>query len=182
MNKLWVLLWCTLCLTLTACGSGGDSHHHNDDVVIVHYPPELHSFQLVDSYGFNSDDDPNVIPALSPFVDGGLFEVYWDVHAMDDYTVELRINDRPSFVNSRLVSNDYCGAGLSCDLEGALWCEYNKDFSLTCDPPEVENPGVYRTYVDDWIFELPQRLYFLLEVCDTVTTSCEFQIVDALFE
>lgn len=98
---------------------------------------------------------------------------------MDDYTIELRINDRPDFTGSRLISSDYCGPGLECDREGIQFCDYFADFSLSCAPPSAAAP---RVYFDDMVVALPETLFLLLDLCDTRSEHCEFRIREVVFE
>lgn len=154
--------------------SGGDRHN----------PPELEAFHMVDSYGVATDEDPITQLRLNPFMDSGLFEAFWFVDNEDDYFVELSVNNQPQLSGRRLIGEDFCGPGLECDRDGVLFCEYNADFSISCDPPSEQFPGQTLTYFDDMIDinNLPQTLYFILDVCDARSDVCEFQILDVLME
>jgi hypothetical protein len=148
-------------------------------------PPELEAFHMVDSYGVSTDEDPFTQLRLSPYMDSGLFEVFWYVNNEEDYTVEMSINDQPSLAGRIVVAEDYCGPGLECDLDGIQFCEYNPDFSISCDPPSEDFPGRTLTYFDELIDlsrPLPQTLYFILDICDTRSDICEFQILDVSME
>jgi hypothetical protein len=168
------------CAVLSGCGGGsGSSGHHPPEP--VHYPPGLNAFHLVDSYGTSSEDHPHSDLVLNPYVDSGQFEFYWYADNVDDYTIELRINDRPDVYGSRLVSNDYCGPGLDCDLEGIQFCDYFADFSLSCAPPGTTT-GASRVYFDDMVYVVPERLYLILDLCDTRSDYCEFRTREVIFE
>lgn len=146
---------------VTGCGGSGGSSGGGHDAP---YLPSLNAFHLVDSYGESSEDaaDPDLV--LSPYIHGGQFEVYWYADNLHDYTIELRINDAPRLSGSRLISSDYCGIDLECDLEGIQFCEYHADFSMSCDPPGTANPNQYITYFDDLIVTVPETLYPLARI------------------
>ncbi|MCW8195145.1 hypothetical protein F6455_10140 [Proteobacteria bacterium 005FR1] len=177
-TKLWLGAMVVL---LSGCGGGGSgsgsgSDHHHEP---VHYPPELDAFHVVDSYGVSSEDSPHSQLVLNPYVDGGQFEIYWYATNMDDYTIELRINDRPDFAGSRLISSDYCGPGLDCDRDGIQFCEYFADFSMSCAPPSATST---RVYFDDMVYALPEQLFLILDLCDTRSDSCEFRTREIIIE
>jgi hypothetical protein len=177
MNKTGFWLLATAVL-LSGCGggSGGGNHHHPEP---VHYPPGLDAFHLVDSYGISSEDFPDSELALNPYLDSGQFEFYWYADNVDDYTIELRINDHPDLVGSRLISSDYCGPGLDCDRDGIQFCEYFSDFSISCAPPSATSP---RVYFDDMVLALPEKLFLILDLCDTRSDYCEFRTREVIFE
>jgi hypothetical protein len=169
-----------ICGLLSGCGAGGGSGS-NPPPPPVHYPPGLDAFHLVDSYGISSEDFPHSEMILNPYLDGGQFEFYWYADNIDDYTIELRINDVPDFYSSRLVSSDYCGPGLDCDRDGIQFCEYFADFSLSCAAPGA-GTGSSRVYFDDMVYAVPETLFLILDLCDTRTDYCEFQTREVIFE
>ncbi|MEX1034254.1 MAG: hypothetical protein WDZ30_12895 [Cellvibrionaceae bacterium] len=162
--------------TLAGCrsesDSGGSSSHD------PHYYPRLDAFHLVDSYGNSTEDDIDPFLVLDPFIDSGLFEFYWYADNLHDYTIEFRINDAPRLGGSRLISSDYCGIDLACDLDGIQFCQYYADFSMSCDPPDTANPNQYITYFDDLIETVPQTMYLILDLCDTESDYCEYQTLE----
>lgn len=178
MNRtgFWLLMSCA---ALSGCGagSGGKDHHHPEP---LHYPPGLDAFHVVDSYGVSSEEHPHSELVLNPYRDSGQFEIFWYADNMDDYTIELRINDSPEFYGSRLISSDYCGPGLDCDRDGIQFCDYFADFSVSCTAPGTT--ASTRVYFDDLISALPERLFLILDLCDTRTDYCEFRSRPVFFE
>lgn len=175
-KSLYLTAIVALLVAITGCRSSASGGHHHTN------PPELLEFNMVDSYLVNSGTDPFTQLALSPYIDGGLFEVYWDVYNEDDYVVELSVNDVPDLSGRRVIKREVCGPGLDCDLEGEFYCEYYEDFSMTCDLPSEPNPGERVVYFDDLIQFVPQTLYFILDICDTNSDLCEYQILDVVME
>ena len=163
--------------------TGCRSSYRNDDRDRIP-PPELLAFHMVDSFGVDSEIEPLTQLTLNPFRDSGLFEVFWDVDNEDDYFVEMSINDRPSLNGRVSIIEELCGPGLECDLFGEFFCEYNAEYSISCDLPSEEFPGQFPVLFDDLIIDLgePQRMYFILEICDTNSNICEFQILDVIME
>jgi len=177
MSKLAILTIISIVAAISGCRATYDDHTDYHPA-----PPELEGFHMVDSYGVSSFENPFVDLALNPYIDSGLFEIFWDVNNESDYTVVISINDIPSLAGGRVIGTDYCGPGLDCDFEGVQFCEYNADFSISCDPPSEEFPGRTLTYFDDLIETIPQTMYFILDVCDTQSDICKFQILDVLME
>ena len=177
MNRFVYFTVFAVAVLLTGCRAGHSTDHHDH-----HNPPVLEAFHMVDSYGVASDQDPFTQLTLNPYLDSGLFELFWYVDNEDDYTVEISINDQPQLFGRRVLAEEYCGPGLECDLDGLEFCEYNADFSISCDPPSEPLPGQTVTYFDDMIVTIPQTMYFILDICDTRSDVCEYQILDVVME
>ncbi len=175
MNKLITLILIGSLILLGGCREG---HSRYVDIP----PPELEAFYIVDSYGVDTDLDPFTQPILDPFVDSGLFEVFWEVENDDGYFMELSINDRPFLAGREVISDEYCGPGQECDYFGELFCEYNADFTITCDLPSEDFPGQRPAYFDHLVTSLPQTMYLMLDICDTNSDLCELQIMDVVIE
>lgn len=164
--KIWYRsLLLVVIVALGACGGGGGT------VVAapppVNYVPELRSFDMFDSYDIDTRVDGRTALALNPYLYGGLFDIFWRVNSLEDYKVELRINDRPSPVASFLIHSTWCGAGRWCDQSGSLICEYTPHLSLACEGrPLVDVSPLFP--------RLPIELYLILQVCDGNSSYCEF--------
>lgn len=158
-------------------GCGGSVHRHVDFP-----PPVLEAFYIVDSYGVDTDLDPFTQPVLDPFFRSGLFEVFWEVDNEDGYFVELSINDRPSLTGREVIADEYCGPGQDCDFFGEFFCEYNADLTMSCDLPTENFPGQRVEYFGHLVDSLPASMYLILDICDTNSDVCEFQILDVVIE
>nr|WP_324258606.1 hypothetical protein [Cellvibrio fontiphilus] len=159
-------------LLLVGCGGSGSAVSDPGE----DYRPELRAFDIIDSYDTDTAK-PNHPPlALSPYFYDGLFEVFWSVNSLEDYTVSLRINDRASIANSILISSQVCGAGFACDQGGGWICEYTNDFFMSCDTSSRE-VDIYPL-----IDQLPQRVFLLLEVCDRNSGYCEYDYYPVTLE
>lgn len=163
----------SISLVLFGCGGGSspaDDHHHEE------YIPELHAFDIIDSYDVDTAA-PNHPPLkLSPYLYDGLYEIFWDVNSLEDYTVSLRINDRPTLDNSLVIHSQVCGAGRRCDQSGNWVCEYTSDFYMSCDG-SASAVDIYPL-----IGQVPQKVYMLIEVCDTNSNYCEFDYYPVTLE
>lgn len=155
-------------LGLAACGGGGGG---SGAVYVesppVNYTPVLRSFDLFDSYDVDTRIDRSTPVTLSPYFYEGVFDLFWRVDSLEDYYVELSLNDRPSPLASIPIYSERCGAGLRCDQAGAWVCEYTSDLFLACET------GPY-TDISPLFPVLPQRLYLILQICDTDSNYCEF--------
>lgn len=176
--KLFALpLIALILLGVTACG-GSSSASHPDD-----YVPELRYFDIIDSYDVDTARDPGADLALTPFRYNGLFEVFWEVNSLEDYSVTLKINDRPSLVDSITIHSEVCGENRWCDQAGNLVCEYTDDFFMSC-----ENSGqlvdILPLFSVDENEEpiTPETLYLFLEVCDYDSYYCEYDYYPVLME
>lgn len=167
MKKYIALIVVVASMSLTGCG-GGELHS-------VDYVPELHRFDVVDSYGVDTAKSHATL-ALNPYVENGLFDIYWEVNSLEDYQVNVRINDRPSVNNSYLVYSKVCGAGRACDQSGGAICEYTSDFTLSC------NNSNHPTDIGYLFDEVPQKLYLILEVCDYDSTYCIYDYHPVVME
>ena len=179
MKKAPLITLLGMVIVMTGCRSGSHGHYYND-IPSTNYVPYLEEFNMVDSYGEDTYDYLYPAPAISPYVDNGLFEVYWFVDSVEDYIVEYRINTSPSVEDSRLINSDICGAGLACDQDGLQFCQYFDDFTITCD--SNDNNDFYLIDISDMIFTVPQTLYLILQVCDIDSYVCEYDYLPVLME
>jgi hypothetical protein len=154
---------------LVGCGGSGRSAGvvYADNPPPVNYTPELYSFDLFDSYDVDTRVDSVTPLALSPFYYEGLFDIFWQANSLENYHLELRLNDRPSSYNSLLIHHEICGEGLWCDQAGSLICEYTSDLFMACESEPLVD-------VSPLIQTLPQELYLILQVCDINSSWCEF--------
>ena len=157
---------------LSACHYEGYYEHSNQDYPIV-------QFDMIDTDGTNSSFASVYDLNISPYVNGGQFELYWETLPYNDYSVEVRVNTWPSLVGSQLIYTDICGSGYFCDETPILYCDYQVDFDIACEGffgnPQIANVGHLLT-------DIPQRLYFILDVCDQYTGYCDFQALPVVME
>lgn len=169
-------------IIITACGAEGsvsvhDGHHGNDPVV-VDDEPALYEFHLVDTYGVNTEFDNDEL-ALSPYVNGGEFEVFWDVGSDSDYFVEIRFNTEPTTDRSRLISSEFCGPGLYCDSHQYQFCDYTSGFDIRCETSDGE---LQNEYIGDLLSVVPQEAFIIFQVCDTNFFYCEYDVLPVIME
>lgn len=169
--KTWSLPLLLLITLFSLIGCGGRSTVTH---VIVPPPqppinvtPELVSFNMLDSYDVDTRIDNHTPLALSPYLYNGMFDIFWRVNSLEDYIVELRINDRPGPQASFLVHSELCGAGLWCDQSGKLTCEYTNNFELACGAEDFLD-------VSELFQTVPQELYLVLQICDADSHYCEY--------
>ena len=154
---------------LTACGGdGGDSHAFNPHPTLIH-------FDIVDSYGVDSATSSAPL-AINPYLYNGLFDIFWDVNSIEDYRINIRINDAPGVANSFLVYSEICGAGRACDQDGNVICEYTSDLTLSCN--NASNP----TDISALFRAIPQDLYMVFEICDLNSPYCAYDFRRVLME
>lgn len=159
MNKTIALMLVISSLLLTACGGGREAE--------VVYVPDIHRFDVVDSYGVDTAKS-NATLAINPYLDNGLFDIFWEVNSLEDYKVNILVNDIRSANRSFLVYSEVCGAGLACDQDGGVICQYTSDFTLSC------NNSSRVADIGDLFLQVPQPLYLVLEVCDIHAYSCDY--------
>lgn len=165
---------CLLYISVILSGCGSDSvavdDHHED------YVPELHAFDIIDSYDVDTAT-PNHPPlAFNPYLYEGLYEIFWDVNSLEDYTVSLSINDRATLAGSLVIHSQVCGAGRRCDQSGNWVCEYTSDFYMSCDG-SADEVDIYPL-----IGQVPQKVYMLIEICDTNSGYCEYDYYPVTLE
>ncbi len=156
---------------LVACGGSGSAAHPPSHVL-----PELRIFDIIDSYGTDTAQPQHPPLALSPYLYDGLYEIFWEVNSVKDYTVSLRINDRASIADSILIHSQVCGAGRRCDQVGNWICEYTQDFFMSCDDA-ARAVDIYSL-----IRQVPQRVYLFLEICDRYSGYCEYDYYPVTLE
>jgi hypothetical protein len=145
---------------LTACGGGEREPVYNPTPTLVHY-------DIVDSYGVDTATSSTSL-AINPYLDNGMFDIFWKVNSLEDYRVNIRINDRSTPDNSFLIYSDICGANQACDQLGNVICEYTSDFTLSC------NSSSRVVDIGELFKQVPQRLYMVLEICDIDSSYCAY--------
>jgi hypothetical protein len=97
-----------------------------------------------------------------------MFDIFWKVNSLEDYRVNIRINDRATPSNSFLIYSEVCGANLACDQLGNVICEYKSDFTLSC------NNSSRIVDIGELFKKVPQDLYMVLEICDIDSSYCAY--------
>jgi hypothetical protein len=173
MNRLLCATGLVLMLAgLSGCG--GDTVAVDDPQ--QNYTPELRVFDIIDSYDTDTANANHLPLALTPYRYDGLYEVFWDVNSLEDYTVSLRINNRASIGGSLVVHSQVCGAGRRCDQSGGWVCEYTNDFFMSCEGSARE------TDIFALINKMPQKVYMFIEICDSNSGYCEFDYYPVTLE
>ena len=164
-------------LVLSACGGGSGgisiSHSSYDSGYAVADEPALIRASVYDSFGDQSSIDDNFVAEIDPYLDYGLFEVNWQVDAIDDYYVEIAFGHSLFYDSATVVHAEYCGPYESCDLQGVSLCEYTTDYAMRCDS------GLAFSDLRPHIFQLPQNGYFFVSVCSTDLNYCEYDTIRA---
>jgi len=174
MKQLKALGLIFAAIVLGACRAEVTSDHYDD-------PPELKSFHIIDSYLTNSEFDRNTPLVISPYIDDGEFELFWEVNPRVRYRAELFLNDRPDTRSAISLSSNWCGPGEDCGNFSYQYCQYKPDLRMECARPEQNAPS--RDVNISWLFdELPERLFFVLEVCDRSLFYCEYRSREVTFE
>jgi hypothetical protein len=162
---------------LTGCGddsvevSLGYSYSDKDN--------ELYQFDVIDSYGNDSEFDSISNLAISPYINGGVFDLFWDIRTDYDYIVDFRINTTPTLAGSKLVFSDYCDALSLCYDNQYLYCEYQSDFEMVCENFKGDGQA---SYIGDYIDRIPKTLYLILDTCNGEGFSCNYQAIPVLME
>ncbi len=168
-----------------------DDHHYDDYYYEEYYyeetyyessyndSPVLSTFEIVDTYNTNSEFEPEETLYISPYINSGYFDIYWNIFSDYDYFVEFRFNTEATTVGSRLISSEWCGPGLDCENHQYQYCEYTSDFYLEC---ESGSGSFQMEYIGDMIQEIPQSAYFIVQACDTSFFYCESQIRHVVME
>lgn len=162
---------------LTGCGddsvevSLGYNYSDNDT--------ELYQFNVIDSYGTDSEFDSISSLAISPYINGGAFDLYWDIRTDYDYIVDFRINTTPTLAGSQLVFSDYCDSLSSCYDNQYLFCEYQSDFNMICENFKGDTQAAY---IGDYIDRIPKTLYLILDTCNGEGFNCSYQAIPVLME
>lgn len=168
MKKLFGLLMAFVSISLIACGGGGGSTRVVTPQVI-NYTPELQHFDIVDSYGIDTAKPGTTPLTIDPYYDGGLFDVFWEVNSLEDYRMNIRINDTAGVNNSLLIYSEICGLNRACDQGGGVICEYTANYMLSCNGSN--NPRYIRELFPDGA---PEGLHLVLEVCDLNSSYCAY--------
>ncbi len=129
-------------------------------------PQALTDFILVDSYGVDSGYSPDAPLAIDPFVNAGVFEVFWQARFSRYYSLYLSVSDTPYIADAIPVYETGCGPGQHCNLDGYALCQYNQDFTLFCE----NGPIIDMVEV---LYEVPQNVYFFAELCGAY--DCDYR-------
>ncbi|MFL0810926.1 MAG: hypothetical protein K6L76_10975 [Agarilytica sp.] len=175
---------------LAACGEAGyyyeeeivyyeDDYAHEHEEVHHLDPPALYQFHAIDTYETSSEFDTETDLAISPYVNHGEFELYWETHSYDDYFVEFMFNTRPSPIGAEVVTSEWCGPYEYCNNHQYQFCEYTPNLYLSCETPYGDYQSVY---IGDRLATIPEDGYFILQVCDSTLFYCEYQALPVSVE
>ncbi|MCP8899081.1 hypothetical protein [Gilvimarinus xylanilyticus] len=144
-----------LLFALALLGGCKEGEHHSPPPP----PPQaLIDYALIDSYGVDSDYDPGVPLVIDPYVEAGVFEVFWEVRYAEPYRFYLSMGETPYIDDSLRVYERRCGPGRACNLDGYALCQYRTDFTLACE----NGPWVDMLPI---IYKVPQDVYLFAEIC-----------------
>ncbi len=152
---------------------------------VVHVPepssdePMLYHYFIVDSFGVSSEFDESVELEIDPFVDDGIFEVYWDVESYRDYRVTLSVNNDDDLLGGAFLSTEVCGPSHSCDYTGLQMCQYFPDYTMGCGY-DLHEAELNRVSVDHLVITEPETLYINIDVCNLDETWCESDSIPVL--
>lgn len=140
--------------------------------------PELNELEIIDTNGSDSSLAPESEIALSPTEvqqegqENGLFVLYWDIVADDEYLVSVYINDRNRISDALILYDAFCDDRDSCHDNQFLVCEYQSDPLLICEDFEDNESTTDIGLILD-VNDLPQELYLIIETCDAYGYGCE---------
>jgi hypothetical protein len=161
-------------LVLTACGGGGSSS------TPVSLTTTINSFSIVGTSASNAGDP---VP-INANVNGGNFEVSWDVSSSDAYHVEMYISDDATLDTNTDINilGKNCGSNATfyeCSKTANFSCKFKTTNLISCGPISVANTEVdLMTYLST----LPKAAYFILDACNGLLTSCKTQAVEVVFQ
>ncbi len=162
-------------LTLMACGGTyyeEESYSYEDDYSHSYDEPELYQFHVIDTYETNTEFDNETHLALSPYINTGEFEIYWNADSDDDYFVEFYFNTSPNPIGGELISTEWCGPYEYCHDHQYQFCEYTPSLYLSC---ESSSGDYHSSYIGNRLTEVPQDAYLILQVCDSQFYYCEYE-------
>lgn len=157
-----------LVLVLTGCGGGEADRPYNPT-------PNFKNFSVVDSYGVDSVESSQPL-AINPYIDDGLFDVFWWVSSAESYSIHLYINDYNDLTDAIEFYSDVCGGTGHCGQDGNAICQYTSDFYIACNDSRNE------TDIASLFDRVPKSLYLLMEVCDTDSPYCTLRSRQVLME
>lgn len=182
------LITASLLILLSACG---EHYEEQQNTPIVNY------FEVVDSFGYSSipfhvfNENHGVYAdhlLVSPIINDGYFELWWDVSHYNAYSTLIYINDRPTHFGAYELEAISCKNQQNCNNTGFAYCFYNryannskighKD-TLSCSTQARENEQVDITSL---FYDHPQDLYMIIEVCEDYTGNCNSQSQRITFE
>ncbi len=156
-------------LFVSGCHEDSHGHRNNDSYPIADVL--LDQFDIIDTYGINSEFDGTPL-ALSPYINFGEFEVFWNAYSDYDYFIELRFNTEPTTSGSRLISSELCGPFFYCYDHQYQYCDYTSGLDIVC---ETSSGDLQSAYIGDMLPNFPQDGFLILQVCDTSFYQCEYQ-------
>jgi hypothetical protein len=176
MRTIYFSFLISTLLIINGCGAVSSS----DD-------PDLNRFDIIDTSGSDSATDAESELSIDPDEENiitvgnreGEFTLYWDVDTDENYRLTIRVNDDGDFGGEELYS-DICDPDEDCHDEQNLSCDYTNDLNVVCEDFDDNESSidVERIANED---DLPQDLFFILQVCDPFGFGCEDQSIRVEF-
>lgn len=165
---------CSGLLALGGCGAISSS----DD-------PELNEFEIIDTSGSDSASAPQSEISVDPDenttnTEEGEFTLYWDVNTDDNYYLYIWVNDKDQISGATELYSNYCDPDDDCHDDQSLQCDFQNDLDIVCEDFDDNESTIN---IEDIINanDLPEDLYFILEVCDPYGFDCEDQSIRVEF-
>lgn len=167
-------------LILSACGESSLEVYEEYSSEIYVTAPELVSIGLLDSYGNHSDFDPNYLLTISPYINHGVFDIFWEVISNKSYIVDVRINNFDGIVGSQRLFTDICDPYYSdCFQEQMLLCDYDSHFDIACAEPNGETQVAN---IGHLVNQIPQSLYLIVDICNEFGEFCHYMSIPVSVE
>ena len=160
--------------------------YYESSYEVVHEPISLAEIDIIDSYGYSSNELESFLPAVNPYIDDGLFDILWLTYSYEPYSVEFLLGRSANILQAKSVYAQSCqGPGDSSSGCGELSqqsCFYTPGLELYCGGLKDAYDSEQGSYIGDLIYQLPQKLYFFVEVCEQYGSRCEYDVRELVFE
>ncbi len=180
MRYLCNLMPFMLALALIGCHGSSDYHQDHESTV------SLVDIDVVDSYGNSGEDNYHTPLSINPYLNNGVFDIYWLTYSSEPYYVEFLVGGTPNIHHANLVYTQICDGELDltsgCGELASQSCFYTPALELLCGGLEQAYRGFHGTNIGNLIYGLPQQLYFFVQVCEEYGDECEYDYRKIVFE
>lgn len=164
-------------MVLTACGGGPNGGNALSSK--PSNPTTINSYIIT-----GTSPTTSAVQPINAGVNGGDFNVSWNVSSTDPYHVDLYVSYDATLSKTDDIKffGQNCGSSSSiynCDQNASFPCTFTGDNKLSCGTVSAANP---QKDLGSFLINIPQSAYVIMEACNGLFTDCTTSSIAVEFQ
>ncbi len=132
----------------------------------------------------SSADSRDTSIVIDPAIEGGAFNLQWDIDSSDPYHIELYLSDDSQLSKASDINffGQNCGSPstvYNCNSVGDFDCRFTSENKISCATVNSVNK---EKNVTDFMTTLPKDAFIVIEACNGLFDSCKESAIEVVFQ